>query len=263
MATQTKAHQDIKILLVGPGNNGSVTDYQSLQKYEIFDWKMQRLLWIGYQKNIGNVKCHLSDLPKDVIKYIITFCSIYHKKNKQLFVEHITKDTKLQDLVDKYREKNINEKHVKQYIDQNQSYYIFLMVRVWCQWMCIKRFYNWKKQLCGVHNYNIDSCTSVTKNNAKRWVEIPNDCLDVKMDHKLINLIDYNHIVIEFLCVNDSDHDHDKSKPSNVACLHDTILYWPLTKIDQDFNCQDLQVGDIVDVKVKFYIFAYIYVCCA
>ena len=129
METQTQSNQNITIFFVGSGIEGRITDYESLQKYEIFDWKTQRLLWIGYQKNVSNVKCHLSCLPKDVIKYIITFCSIYHKNNPQSGVERVTKDTKLQDIVDKYSDKQRN--YVKSFTE------LFLTVRVWCPWRCI------------------------------------------------------------------------------------------------------------------------------
>ena len=255
----TESNQNIRIFLVGSCIKGRITDYESLQKYEIFGWKTQRLLWIGYQKNMSNVKCHLSCLPKDVIKYIITFCSIYHKNNPQLFVEHTTKDTKLQDIVCKYRDKQVHDKHAKEYFYNLRDR--FVTVRVWCQWRCINKFYNWKKQLvlCKTrvpkkhkNQYKIDSCTKMTKNkNAEKkrygWVEIPSDCLDVRMDHKMFNFIDCNQIVIELL--SHHNHKYNNSKPKNITYLPNMLFYWPLAKVD--FNYQDLQVGDIVDVKVK------------
>ena len=63
----------------------------------------------------------------------------------------------------------------------------------------------------------------------------------------MINFTDYNHIVIEFLC--DHYDQNINSIQRNITYLPNTGFYWPLAKVD--FNCQDLQVGDIVDVKVK------------
>lgn len=36
-------------------------------------WKMIRLVWIGFLKNVNNDKCQLGKLPKDVIKHMMTF----------------------------------------------------------------------------------------------------------------------------------------------------------------------------------------------
>ena len=35
-------------------------------------WKQERIIWIGFDKNIKNFKCLLVKLPKDIIKYILT-----------------------------------------------------------------------------------------------------------------------------------------------------------------------------------------------
>lgn len=54
-------------------------DLQRIRRENLFDrvlefpWKLQRLLWIGYSKNINNSNCIFGKLPKDIIRAIITF----------------------------------------------------------------------------------------------------------------------------------------------------------------------------------------------
>ena len=47
-------------------------------KYLMFDiiveslsWKIQRILWIGFFKNVNNDKCMIPKLPKDVLQKIL------------------------------------------------------------------------------------------------------------------------------------------------------------------------------------------------
>ena len=41
------------------------------------DWKIHRLLWIGYEKNCDNAKCLIATLSKDIILLILEFFFIY------------------------------------------------------------------------------------------------------------------------------------------------------------------------------------------
>ena len=42
-----------------------------------FDWKIHRLLWIGYEKNCDNKKCLIATLSKDIILCILEFFFVY------------------------------------------------------------------------------------------------------------------------------------------------------------------------------------------
>ena len=43
------------------------------------DWKLQRIVWIGFYKNDAAQKnaCYIALLPKDVVKYVLSFVSGY------------------------------------------------------------------------------------------------------------------------------------------------------------------------------------------
>ena len=41
--------------------------------FDFFKWRYERLIWIGYEKNIDNKSCLLALLPKEVIKLILKF----------------------------------------------------------------------------------------------------------------------------------------------------------------------------------------------
>ena len=38
-------------------------------------WKIERIIWIGYEKNIDNDKCLIAKLPKDLVKKCLSFVS--------------------------------------------------------------------------------------------------------------------------------------------------------------------------------------------
>ena len=37
------------------------------------DWDCERILWIGYKKNDTNDACFFSQIPRDIVKYIVSF----------------------------------------------------------------------------------------------------------------------------------------------------------------------------------------------
>ena len=41
------------------------------------NWNIERLFWIGYQKNIKNAKCLIPQLPKDILKKILAFVACF------------------------------------------------------------------------------------------------------------------------------------------------------------------------------------------
>ena len=50
--------------------------YISLKSRRV-DWKIERLVWIGYCKNTNNDKCLLVHLPKDIVKKILLLLACY------------------------------------------------------------------------------------------------------------------------------------------------------------------------------------------
>ena len=44
-----------------------------LQIYHSPQWNVERMIWIGYNKNNDNQQCFLPSLPKDVIRSILDF----------------------------------------------------------------------------------------------------------------------------------------------------------------------------------------------
>lgn len=50
------------------GENRSI-----MYNFSVCQWTQRRQLWIGYYKNQNNDRCHLSKLPKAVIKYLLSF----------------------------------------------------------------------------------------------------------------------------------------------------------------------------------------------
>lgn len=44
-------------------------------------WKMSRILWIGFYKNLQNDYCLIYLLPKDLIKYILSFNGFFYHSN--------------------------------------------------------------------------------------------------------------------------------------------------------------------------------------
>lgn len=39
----------------------------------IMDWRRERILWIGFYQNHDNNQCLIKILPKDVLKFILSF----------------------------------------------------------------------------------------------------------------------------------------------------------------------------------------------
>ena len=116
----------VRIIL--SGTNSGITDYKSLQQYGKFDWKLQRVLWIGYKKNVYNKKCSFAVLSKDVIGYIIKFLLIDDKNdNTSSYMMHFPNDTMFKDIANKYScqlDENVikffeNNPHFKKYIGPN------------------------------------------------------------------------------------------------------------------------------------------------
>lgn len=53
---------------------GNKQQYFKLNIYNsIMDWHTTRILWIGWSKNRDNNQCFIKILPKDVLKYILSF----------------------------------------------------------------------------------------------------------------------------------------------------------------------------------------------
>ena len=50
--------------------------------HRFLQWKIVRLVWIGYYKNRGSTSCLISNLPKDIVQYILLFAaySVYPQK---------------------------------------------------------------------------------------------------------------------------------------------------------------------------------------
>ena len=45
----------------------------SIMNLHQFPWKLERLVWIAYEKNENNENCLLATVAKDVILHIISF----------------------------------------------------------------------------------------------------------------------------------------------------------------------------------------------
>ena len=288
-------------------SNTGITDYKSLQHYGTLRWEVQRLLWIGYKKNITNPSCSFAQLPKDVIKCIIKFF-LFDENDVSSHVCGFSKDTTFKDIADRY-DTELDDK-VKKYLETDkwaQKKYSpkdwtdqYPHVRLWCQFGCIKQLYPVKARSVTVTEADINIDTNVNEddskedgirnkkinnyndddnngNNDKRWVEIPDDWLKYEITSPLINIVDFNRICVEFLCLdsksvvaNDSDTSKDNYKNKNKdniynlnqgqnilklelsddpTGLNDTPLYWPLAKGNTEWN--NVEIGDMVDVIVK------------
>ena len=56
---------------------------------DIFEWKIARLIWIGFYKNDKNSKCFIGTLPKDIItNYIFKFIGHNDKSIKRIAQEN-------------------------------------------------------------------------------------------------------------------------------------------------------------------------------
>ena len=42
-------------------------------QYYVLDWEMERVIWIGYLKNVQNEKCLLSTMPKDIVRKVLSY----------------------------------------------------------------------------------------------------------------------------------------------------------------------------------------------
>ena len=281
----------LRILLAKSGSG--IDTYQSLQQYGTLRWEIQRLLWIGYKKNINNSSCPFSQLPKDVIKCIIKFFLI-DENNPSSTIVRFDKNTTFKDIANRYQlelDKTVsnyleNDKWAKDKYngtDWNDEYPI---VHLWCQLGCIKKLYSVKTRLVTVTEENVES--NIEKENklnnmddCKRWVEIPDDWLKYGINFQMVNITEYNWICIEFLSLkenssfntnnnsNNMNNDNNSSdddiysigsvipdSPKNeikIVGLKDTPLYWPLAKYRNSNELDNLQIGDMVDVIVECY----------
>lgn len=41
--------------------------------YHFLEWKIERLVWLAFEKNDNNDNCGLSTVPKDVLKHILSY----------------------------------------------------------------------------------------------------------------------------------------------------------------------------------------------
>ena len=68
-------------------------NYYSLEvAIHYLDWKIARLIWIGFDKNGGNDQCFIDPFAKDVILYILSFLGKkktqkYEESNSCLFID--------------------------------------------------------------------------------------------------------------------------------------------------------------------------------
>ena len=63
-------------------NRGHQFSCWKLDLESFLSWDIERMIWIGYYKNIDNDKCLITKLPKDVIVYLLEFikCRIFESK---------------------------------------------------------------------------------------------------------------------------------------------------------------------------------------
>ena len=85
--TPGKETMKVKVLLITSERG---INYTLLQNNGSLEWKIHRLLWMGYLKNVNNETCYLSKVPKDIIKYIIKFFRIFDIKRPVLPNEKMT-----------------------------------------------------------------------------------------------------------------------------------------------------------------------------
>ena len=53
----------------------NISDAFSIDKgFPMFSWKCERILWIAYLKNVKNKHCNFGQIPKDILKLIVSFC---------------------------------------------------------------------------------------------------------------------------------------------------------------------------------------------
>ena len=79
-------------------NDENVTICRQIKLDGNIDWKIERILWIGFHKNI-NKKCFISWLPKQILYHILHFLrSMYNEKIFNVNVEQ--KDACFQRLID-------------------------------------------------------------------------------------------------------------------------------------------------------------------
>ena len=263
--SKEQSRSDFGLRIFLSGSTSGITDYQSLQQFGTIDWKIQRLLWIGYTKNVDNRKCPFATLPKDVISYIIKFFLIDDKNDNTSRIVHFSKSTTFKDIADKYchqLDENViqffenNPRCETMYCNNLENAHVnqYPFVRLWCQFGCIEKCYPTDRN--GSYRFvskeQLYKSIKDTNFNRKKWVEIPDDCLGARLDHKRINLIDYSRIVVEFLQIDliQCEYFHDDA---HVSSLDDTPLYWPLAKPStlSVLNINEIEIGDLVDVLVE------------
>ena len=55
--------------------------------FEAIEWDVERVIWIGFNKNKYNQQCHWSNLPKDIVKYILKLSKFSIFEKDDAFVE--------------------------------------------------------------------------------------------------------------------------------------------------------------------------------
>ena len=256
---------DIVFLLVFVANDDSgIKDHNSLQNFGKLSWKIHRLLWIAYSKNMNtNItknkkKCFLSTLPKDVIKFIITFFLIDNKSN--MHIKHYNKhNTTFKDIHDRYLLELPN--YVLNYKNKSAANFENCpLIRVWCKLGCIKNFYLIEKNKMTVTINDLNDILT-SEEDLNRWVELPDGWLGIGLNDKKLNIVKYNQICIEYPFLDVLDKKNINSKHSKqIYHIYNSNLYWPLSKYNNDNNIIfenerkwiDIRIGDVIDVLVKY-----------
>ena len=261
----------VKVLFITPESG---IDYKTLQNNGQLKWEIHRLLWIGYQKNVDNNKCYFAKLPKDVIKCIVKFFLI----DDSYFTDvYFAKKTSFRDIAERYA---LDLKlSTRQFFERKQiksKHFDIPFVHIWVQFGCIKHLYPVEKRI-------IVTEEDLKNVNLKKWVEVPDD-FSSKNGLSDCNFDEYNRICVEFVGIRDIDdsglnnsgtggnvnvnvNGNGNSSDSTTAMVMDdpklesrkeitpwhvvnSRMFWPLAKADDEWK--DFQVGDIVDIIVKY-----------
>ena len=175
----------------------------------------------------------------------------------------LRKDTTLKDIADKYSDYCYLNEKTKAFFEynswcknvynstfdddhvNNKESRQYRLVRLWCQFGCIEKCYAVSSD--SLPPNAVYWLIKDKEKNRKRWVEIPDDCLGVRLDDKMIDLANYNRIVVELICVADICF---MSPTPTISTVNKTPLYRPLGK--QNVNQDNIQVGDIIDAPVEY-----------
>ena len=132
------------------------------------------------------------------------------KHSKTSNVIQFPHNTRFKDIVQRYKheldENVVNFLNTNKWASKKYNTLAFPerypLVRLWCQFGCIKDLYPVQKKIRVTKDDIIKNNKNNNYNNFKRWVEIPDDWLKIDLTSPWINLIEYNWICVEFLCLN-------------------------------------------------------------